>query len=586
MRNFVTGVSTHASSERSRLLVLRPFYKKSILDVTIADVNVWLNCDRKKTNIIQELMNKIKVFIADDVNDEKLEPLRAAGFDVVKETKLAPEELSVRMKDSDGVIVRSSTRITAELMDAAEKLRVIGRAGVGVDNIDVEAATQRGIVVMNAPDGNTITTAEHTFAILISMARNVPQAHAKLQAGTWDKKSFVGVELYGKNLAVIGLGRIGKHVVKIGKGFGMNILAYDPFVSAEHAKELGIEIGTLNEVLAKADFVTIHTPVTEETRGIIGKDAFQNMKKGVRLVNCARGGLVDEEALILAIEDGTVAGAALDVFSIEPLSENSPLLNNPKIITTPHLGASTREAQEGVALTVAEQMRDYLVSGELRNAVNAPSLAAKQLEVLQPYIELATRLGRFQTQVINEEAVNQVEIEYSGELAEKDASPITRAFFSGLLENVSARVNVVNALHIAEERGINVTTSYKTAKKSTNFDIRTRVSTSEAEQTVCGKVYDDGEGRITQIGDFSIEAVPKGVMLLTRNRDEPGVIGKIGTLLGSNNINISRFYLGRNEKGGEALAVIEIDSPLDPKILQDLRDVEPVLTVRQIKLAR
>lgn len=529
-------------------------------------------------------MNDIKVFIADDVNDEKLAPLRDAGITVIKETKLSPEELILRLKDMDGVIVRSATKITAEIMDACEKLRVIGRAGVGVDNIDVKAATNRGIVVMNAPDGNTITTAEHTFALLISMARNVPQAHRKLQSGVWDKKSFVGVELYGKTLGLIGLGRIGKHVAKIGKGFGMNILAFDPFVSEEQAKELGIELGSLDDVLSSADFLTIHTPVTDETRGIIGKEAFSKMKRGVRVVNCARGGLVDEDALVAAIESGTVAGAALDVFSVEPLAEGSPLLNNPKVITTPHLGASTKEAQEGVALTVAEQMRDYLLTGELRNAVNAPSLAANELRSLQPYIDLAERLGRFQTQVLGDEGVNEVELEYSGKLAEKDASPVTRAFLSGLLENISSRINVVNALHIAEERGINVTTSYKQVEKASSFDIRSRVSAGSAEQIASGRVYADGEGRITQIGDFSLEAVPKGFMLFTKNKDVPGVVGKLGTVLGENGVNISRFYLGRNEKGGEALAVIELDSKLEPSVLEDLRNVDSVLTVRQVKL--
>ncbi len=529
-------------------------------------------------------MSQIKVFIADDVNEEKLAPLKEAGFEVVKETKLPPEELIERLKDADGVIVRSATKITAEVMDGSEKLRVIGRAGVGVDNIDIKAATKRGIVVMNAPDGNTITTAEHTFAILVSMARNVPQAHAKLQAGTWDKKSFVGVELYAKTLGIIGLGRIGQHVAKIAKGFGMSVFAFDPFVSEEQANELGIEIGSLDEVFAEADFLTIHTPVTDETRGIIGKDAFSKMKNGVRLVNCARGGLVDEDALLVAIEDGTVAGAALDVYSNEPLESGSALLNHPNIITTPHLGASTKEAQEGVALTVAEQMRDYLLTGELRNAVNAPSLAATELEALQPYINLAEQLGRFQNQVMKDEAINEVTIEYSGDLAEKDGNPITRAFLAGLLENVSARVNVVNALHIAEERGINVTTSYKTEKAS-NSDIRTEVSNKDGiEQTACGKVFVDGEGRITRVGDFLIEALPKGFMLFSKNKDVPGVIGKIGTLLGENDVNISRFYLGRNEKGGEALAVIEIDSSLEDSVLEDLRNIEPVITVRQVKL--
>jgi D-3-phosphoglycerate dehydrogenase / 2-oxoglutarate reductase len=528
-------------------------------------------------------MDNIKIFVADDVNEDKLAPLRDAGFEVVKKTKLEGDALAAEIKDADGVIVRSATRITSDLMDVAEKLRVIGRAGVGVDNIDVKAATTRGIVVMNAPDGNTITTAEHTIALLVSMARNVPQAHAKLQSGVWDKKSFVGVELNGKTLGVVGLGRIGKHVAGIAKGFGMHILAFDPFVSTEQAKELGIELGTLDEVLSKADFITIHTPVTQETRGIIGAEAFTKMKKGVRLINCARGGLVDEAALLEAIENGTVAAAAMDVFAQEPLPEDSPLLGNEKIITTPHLGASTTEAQEGVALTVAEQMRDYLETGTLRGAVNAPSMAASELAALQPFIDLAEKLGRFQAQIMSENPISEVKLEYAGELAEKDAAPVTRAFLAGLLRDVSARVNVVNAMHIAEERGIKLTTSY-TQNKRSNADIRTSVSSTNAEQTVSGMVFAGGEGRITEIGNFSIEAIPTGFMLVAKNKDVPGVIGKIGTLLGEAQVNISRFYLGRQEKGGEALAVIEIDSPLEDKILNDLRNIEPVILVRQVKL--
>jgi D-3-phosphoglycerate dehydrogenase len=528
-------------------------------------------------------MNNIKIFIADDVNEDKLAPLRDAGFNVVKKTKLEGEALAAEIKDADGVIVRSATRITSDLMDNAERLRVIGRAGVGVDNIDVKAATERGIVVMNAPDGNTITTAEHTIALLVSMARNVPQAHAKLQSGVWDKKSFVGVELNGKTLGVVGLGRIGKHVARIAKGFGMEILAFDPFVSPEQAKEMGIELGNLDEVLSKADFITIHTPVTDETRGILGREAFAKMKKGVRLVNCARGGLVDENALLEAIENGQVAAAAMDVFAQEPLPADSPLLGNERIITTPHLGASTTEAQEGVALTVAEQMRDYLSTGTLRGAVNAPSMAAAEIAALQPFIDLAEKLGRFQAQIMNENPIREVKLEYAGELAEKDAAPVTRAFLAGLLRDVSARVNVVNALHIAEERGINITTSYTQSKRA-NFDIRTVISSQQGEQSASGMVFANGEGRITEIGSFAIEAVPSGFMLLLKNRDVPGVIGKIGTLLGEAEVNISRFYLGREAKGGEALAIIEIDSPLEEKVLADLRNLEAVNVARQVKL--
>jgi D-3-phosphoglycerate dehydrogenase / 2-oxoglutarate reductase len=518
-------------------------------------------------------MNNIKVFVADDVNEEKLAPLREAGFTVEKRIKLTPEELAEALQDSDGLIVRSETKVRSDLMDKLPHLRVIGRAGVGVDNIDVNAATARGIVVMNAPDGNTITTAEHTVALLVSMARNVPQAHALLQTGAWDKKKFVGVELNGKTLGVIGLGRIGRHVAKIAKGFGMNIFAYDPFVSVDQAKDLGFEVGSLNDVFTNADFLTIHTPVTDETRNIIGREAFGKMKKGVRLVNCARGGLVDETALLEAIENGKVAAAAMDVFATEPLPPDSPLLGNPKIITTPHLGASTTEAQEGVALTVAEQMRDFLLSGELRNAVNAPSLAAAALEAFQPFINLGEKLGRFQAQIMNESPISSVKIEYAGELADKDAAPVTRAFLAGLLKDVSARVNVVNAMHIAEERGIEITTSYTQSKRS-NFDIKTSVSSAQGEQTASGMVFANGEGRITEIGSFSIEAVPSGFMLLTKNRDTPGVI----------EVNISRFYLGREAKGGEALAIIEIDSPLEEKVLTDLRNLEAVNVARQVKL--
>lgn len=529
-------------------------------------------------------MTQIKVFVADDVNESKLAPLRDAGFTVEKRIKLQPEELAEAIADSDGLIVRSETKVPADLMDKLPKLRVIGRAGVGVDNIDVKAATARGIVVMNAPDGNTITTAEHTIALLVSMARNVPQAHQVLQSGKWDKKSFVGVELNGKILGVIGLGRIGRHVAKVARGFGMTILAFDPFVSVEQAKDFGFESGTLDDVFAKADFLTIHTPVTDETRNIIGADAFAKMKPGARLINCARGGLVDETALLAAIENGTIAAAALDVFAQEPLPPDSPLLNNPKIITTPHLGASTTEAQEGVALTVAEQMRDFLLSGELRNAVNAPSMAASELERFQPFIELGEKLGRFQAQIMNENPVAAVRLEYAGELAEKDAAPVTRAFLAGLLKDVSARVNVVNALHIAEERGIEITTSYTQSKRS-GFDIRSVVSSAQGEQIASGKMFADGsEGRITEIGNFSIEVVPSGFMLLTKNQDVPGVIGKIGTLLGEADVNISRFYLGREAKGGEALAIIEIDSPLEERVLNDLRNLGAVNVARQVKL--
>lgn len=534
-------------------------------------------------------MNQIKIFVADDVSESGLEPLRAAGFAVEKRTGLSPDELREAVRDCEGLVVRSETKVTASLMDSALRLRAVGRAGVGVDNIDVAAATSRGVVVMNAPDGNTITTAEHTMAMLIALARRVPQANASLKSGRWERKRFIGVELRGKTLGIIGLGRIGRVVASRARGFGMNIIAFDPFIAPEQARDLELETATLEEVFARADFLTVHTPLTSETRGIIGAAAFSRMKPGVRLINCARGGLIDERALLAAIREGTVAGAALDVFEEEPPPQDHPLLALDEVIATPHLGASTAEAQEGVALTVAEQMRDYLLTGALRGAVNVPALDAQELNVLQPFIVLAESLGRFQAQLLDE-AVREVRIEYAGEVAEMDAAPVTRAFLAGLLRNVSARVNVVNAFLIAEERGISVMASYKRSGGVSDGvggapAIRTRVLATSGEQTVAGTPFGAGrEGRVTEINGFRIEAIPHGYMLVTRNLDVPGVIGHIGTVLGQHGVNISRFHLGRRERGGEAMAVIETDAPLNDETLSELRSYEPVISARQIEL--
>jgi D-3-phosphoglycerate dehydrogenase len=528
----------------------------------------------------------IKIFVADDVSESGLEPLRAAGFAVEKRTGLSPDELREAVRDCEGLVVRSETKVTAELMDSALRLRAVGRAGVGVDNIDVPAATSRGVVVMNAPDGNTITTAEHTIAMLIALARRVPQANASLKSGRWERKRFIGVELRGKTLGIIGLGRIGRVVASRARGFGMNIIAFDPFIAPEQARDLELETVALDEVFARADFLTVHTPLTSETRGIIGAAAFSRMKRGVRIINCARGGLIDERALLAAIREGMVAGAALDVFEQEPPAADHPLLALDEVIATPHLGASTAEAQEGVALTVAEQMRDYLLTGALRGAVNVPALDAQELNVLQPFIVLAESLGRFQAQLLDE-AVREVRIEYAGEVAEMDAAPVTRAFLAGLLRNVSARVNVVNAFLIAEERGISVMASYKRSGGLSDGApaIHTRVLTTGGEQTVAGTLFGAGrEGRVTEINGFRIEAIPHGYMLITRNLDVPGVIGHIGTVLGQHGVNISRFHLGRRERGGEAMAVIETDAPLNERTLHELRSYAPVISARQIEL--
>ena len=529
----------------------------------------------------------IKIFVADDVSESGLEPLRAAGFDVEKRPGLAASELREALKDCEGLIVRSETKVTSDLLDAANNLRVIGRAGVGVDNIDVTAATIRGVVVMNAPDGNTITTAEHTIAMLISLARSIPQASSSLKSGSWDRKKFIGVELQGKTLGIVGLGRIGRVVASRARAMGMLIVAYDPFIAPEQARDLEIELAPLDEVFSRADFLTVHTPLTSETRGLVDRDAFSKMKPGARIINCARGGLVDEDALYEAITNGAIAGAALDVFSQEPPPADHKLLQLEQVIVTPHLGASTKEAQEGVAFTVAEQMRDFLMTGALRGAVNVAAISMKEFNLIQPYVMLAESLGRFQAQLVDK-AVSEVRIEFAGEIVEVDATPVTRAFLAGLLRDVSARVNVVNAFLIAEERGIKVTTTYVRTSGDTAPAIHTEINAGSSTQSLAGTLFGYGgqrrEGRITEIDGFHLEATPHGHMLVTRNHDVPGVIGGIGTILGQGGVNISRFHLGRRERGGEAMAVIEVDAPLSKETLQSLRSLGQVISAQPIEL--
>ncbi|HST52729.1 MAG TPA: phosphoglycerate dehydrogenase [Pyrinomonadaceae bacterium] len=530
-------------------------------------------------------MPDIKIFVADDVNEGGLQPLREAGFKVEKRTGLKGDDLVEASRDADGLIVRSETKVTAQLLDTSARLRVIGRAGVGVDNIDVAAATQRGVVVMNAPDGNTMTTAEHTLALLLALARRVPQGNASLKAGRWDRKKYVGTEIRGKTLGVVGLGRIGRVVASRALGFEMKVVAFDPFVAPEQLRDTEIELAPLEEVFARADFVTVHTPLTPETRGIIGAREFALMKKGVYVINCARGGLVDERALSDALKEGKVAGAALDVFEDEPPPSGHPLVALDEVVSTPHLGASTKEAQEGVAVTVAEQMRDFFLTGAVRGAVNVPAVGAQELKTLEPYLVLAERLGRFQAQLVDE-PVRGIEIEYAGEAANLDSSPVTRSFLAGLLKGMSARVNVVNAMLIAEERGIAVTVSKRHgAGVEAREPVRTRVRTTAGEHAVAGALFgQQSDGRVTGIDGFRIEAVPSGNMLLTRSSDVPGVVGRVGTILGDHGVNISRFHLGRRERGGEAMSVIETDAPLDDATLEELRSFGPVISARRIVL--
>ena len=530
--------------------------------------------------------NQWRILIADDVNESGLQPMRAAGFVVEKKTGLSPEALAKELSTAHGLVVRSETTVTAELMDSASGLRVIGRAGVGVDNIDVPAATARGIVVMNAPDGNTITTAEHTIALLIALARNVPQANSSVKSAKWDRKKFVGAELQGKTLGLIGLGRIGRAVASRTSALGMKVVAHDPFVAVDQARDLGVENTSLDDVLSRADFLTIHTPLTSDTHGLIGVDAFAKMKSGARVINCARGGLIDEAALYDAITSGKIAGAALDVFEVEPPPADHPLLQLEQVIVTPHLGASTTEAQEGVAITVAEQMRDFFLTGALRGAVNVSAISTKELAVFEPYLSLAESLGRFQAQLIDS-ALREVRLEFAGELVEVDAAPVTRSFLAGLLRDVSARVNVVNAFVIADERRIAVSSAYLRSGEAAP-SIRTRVLTEGGEYTAAGTVFgiaqDRREGRITEINGFRIEAIPRGYMLVMHNRDVPGVIGRVGTILGQRGINISAFHLGRHERGGEAMAVIEVDARPNDATIAEIKSFDAIISARQIEL--
>ena len=402
-----------------------------------------------------------------------------------------------------------------------------------------------------------------------------------------DRKKFIGVELQGKTLGIVGLGRIGRVVASRARAMGMLIVAYDPFIAPEQARDLEIELAPLDDVYARADFLTVHTPLTSETHGLIDREALGKMKQGARIINCARGGLIDEDALYEALMSGAIAGAALDVFSEEPPPPDHKLLQLDQVIVTPHLGASTKEAQEGVAFTVAEQMRDFLLTGALRGAVNVPAISMKEFNLIQPYVGLAESLGRFQAQLVDK-AVSEVRIEYAGDIVEIDATPVTRAFLAGLLRDVSARVNVVNAFLIADERGIKVTTTYVRPAGEMAPAIRTEISAGSSTQSLAGTLFGYGgqrrEGRITEIDGFHLEATPHGHMLVTRNHDVPGVIGGIGTILGQGGVNISRFHLGRRERGGEAMAVIEVDAPLSKETLQSLRSLEQVISAQPIEL--
>ncbi len=525
----------------------------------------------------------MKVLVSDSISQKGIVILKNAGLEVDVKTGLKPDELKNIIGSYDALIVRSATKVTADIIKSAKNLKVIGRAGSGLDNIDKVTATKQGIVVMNTPGGNTITTAEHTMALILSMARQIPQATASMKQGKWEKKRFMGVELYNKILGIIGIGNIGAHVARMAQGMGMNIIAYDPYMSEERVKALGVRMVALDELIETADFITIHTPLTNETRGLINAERISRMKDGIRIVNAARGGIIDEKALYDGLKSGKVAGAALDVFEKEP-PEGNPLLELDNVVLTPHLGAATEEAQENVAIAIAEQVVDYLLQGTIRNAVNFPSVSADVLPSIQPYINLAERLGGFLSQIF-EGGMEKIIIEYRGAVCELVLEPIKVAVLKGILTPIlEETVNFVNAPFIAKERGIEVKEITTDDAGDYHSMLIIKVKAGEKSSMVAGILHGKKDPRIITIGNFAVEVIPEGDMLLISNNDRPGVIGNIGTLLGRNNINISRMQFGREKAGGRAISVVGTDTPVSKEILSELERLPNILSVKQIRL--
>lgn len=524
----------------------------------------------------------MKVLVSDNISQKGIEILKKAGLEVDVKTGLKSEELKEIIGEYDALIIRSATKVTADIIDAAHRLKVIGRAGTGVDNVDRVAATKKGIVVMNTPGGNTITTAEHTIALLFSLARKIPQAVASMKEGKWEKKKFMGIELYNKTLGIIGLGRIGSEVAKRMQCMGMNVLAHDPFLSDERAEELGIIKTDLERIFKESDFITIHTPLTSETKYLINKNTIAKMKKGVYIINCARGGIVNEKDLYEAIQSGRVAGAALDVYETEPPEQDNPLIKDERIICTPHLGASTLEAQENVAVAIAEQVIDFLIYGTIRNAVNFPSIPYDQVPFIRPYLVLLERMGSFASQIFNK-SIKQVQIEYLGEIYNLNTQALTAAALKGVLDPVLGEpVNYVNAPFIAKERGIQV----KEIKGKDAGDyqslVRIILISKDAELSISGTLLSRKDPRIVQIDDISLEVIPEGNMVFMKNWDRPGVIGNIGTLMGQNNINIGHMHFGRKEPGGMAFSIISVDSSLTDEIIEKIKKLPNVLEVKPV----
>jgi len=527
----------------------------------------------------------MKILISDPLAEEGINILKEnKDFQVDVKTDLKPETLKEIIKEYDALIVRSATKVTKEIIEHAEKLKVIGRAGVGLDNVDLESATQKGIIVMNTPSGNTISTAEHTFSMMLALSRNIPQANASTKAGEWKRSKFMGVELYNKVLGIIGLGRIGTEVAKRAISFGMKVIAYDPFLSRQIAQQIGVEIVEFKELLKQSDYITIHTPLTEETKHMHSDEEFKIMKKGVRIINCARGGIIDEKALVSALKEGRVAGAALDAFEKEPPDKDNELLKMDNVIVTCHLGASTEEAQVNVAIEIAESVRDYLLGKGIRNACNYPCLESEIFQVISPYINLAERLGSFGTQ-LTEGRLREVSLNYSGELTKYDTSPVTLALVKGLLSPIlKESVNFINAVSLARQRGIEINETKSSKEEEFLNSIQLKITTDKESHLIVGTLSSNRLARIVKIDGYYVEVSPEGEMLVIQNWDRPGIIGNLGTLLGKHNINIAAMTFGREKPQGMAISVLNVDSPVPLEVLEKIKKLDHILSVKTIKI--
>ncbi|NCO87644.1 MAG: phosphoglycerate dehydrogenase [Rhodobacterales bacterium] len=512
-----------------------------------------------------------KVLISDELSDAAVQIFRDRGVEVDFQPKLGKdkEALAAVIGQYDGLAIRSATKATEKLIAAATNLKVIGRAGIGVDNVDIPAASKKGIIVMNTPFGNSITTAEHAISMMLAVARQIPEANASTHAGKWEKSRFMGVELTGKTLGVIGAGNIGSIVCDRARGLKMKVIAYDPFLSEDRADQLGVEKVTLDDLFARADFITLHVPLTDQTRNILSAEAIAKLKPGVRIINCARGGLVDEVALAEAIRSGHVAGAAFDVFAEEPAT-NSPLFNLPNVVVTPHLGAATTEAQENVALQVAEQMADYLMTGAVSNALNMPSVTAEEAKVMGPWIKLAGHLGNFVGQM-TDEPITAINVLYDGVVSTMNLAALNCAVIAGIMRKANPDVNMVSAPVIAKERGIHQSTTRQDQSGAFEGYIKVTVVTELRERSVAGTVFSDGKPRFIQIKGINVDAEIGANMVYTTNDDVPGIIGTLGQTMGENGVNIANFTLGRAARGAEAIAILYVDDPVSETVLDKLR---------------